>query len=96
MDKARLQVDFNELVQNDLVLLSKTDEVIDSDGQSFTLSEGMQISIYEYNEYENGEKEYLLADGIAELNKPKINGSWSKAAKWCCRINKNGISTINT
>jgi len=96
MDRARIRVDFNELVQDDLVLLSKTDEVTDSDENKLILSEGKNIFIYEFNDYKDGTKEYLLADGIAELNNPKLNGQWSSAAKWCCCINKNGITTKNT
>ncbi|WP_163831847.1 hypothetical protein [Spartinivicinus ruber] len=96
MNRPRLKVDFNEMVQENLVLLSKVDDVIDSEGKSLKLSEGLPISIYEYNEYLDGTKEYLLADGFVELNNPNINGLWSKAAKWCCRINENGIVFKNT
>lgn len=32
MDKPRVRVDFNELLEQDLVLLSKNDETEDSDG----------------------------------------------------------------
>ena len=96
MDKARIRVDFNELVAPDLVLLSKTDEIIDSEGNKILLETGKAVSIYEFNHYDNGTKEYLFADGIAELNVPEINGEWSKAAKWCCKINKNGIKSETT
>lgn len=96
MDRARIRVDFNELVQANLVLLSKTDEVTDSDKNKLVLSEGLNIFIYEFNEYKDGTKECFIADGVAELNNPKINGQWSSATKWCCRINKNGITTKNT
>ncbi|WP_444902033.1 hypothetical protein ACJJIG_02745 [Microbulbifer sp. SSSA007] len=96
MDKPRIQVDFNEMVQEDLVLLSKSDEVTDSEGNSFVLSEGVEISVYEYNHYDDGTKEYLLADGVAELNDVSENGSWSKAVKWCCRIDEIGIAVKNT
>lgn len=95
MDKARIRVDFNELIQEDLVLLSKVDEVIDSEGHSFVLTQGMPVAIYEYNKYQDGGSEYLLAEGIVELNNPEINSSWSKAAKWCCRINGTGIIVKN-
>ena len=96
MDRARIRVDFNEMVSDDLVLLSKTDEVEDSQGNRFNLSEGKDISIYEFNDYEDGTNEYLLADGVAELNDPKINGEWTRAAKWCCRINESGITVKTT
>ncbi|MEW6762699.1 MAG: hypothetical protein AB1437_17905 [Pseudomonadota bacterium] len=91
MDKARIRVDFNELVGPDLVLLSKTDVVLDSSGAEVLLVEGMPVSIYEYNDYGDGTPEYLLADGIAELNDYSINGEWTRAAKWCCRIDGCGI-----
>jgi hypothetical protein len=93
MNRARIQVDFNELVQEDLVLLSKTDEATDSDGNNLILSEGVDVFVYEFNHYEDGTKEYLLADGVAELNDSEANGKWSSVAKWCCRINRNGITT---
>jgi hypothetical protein len=91
MDKARIAVDFNELVQSDLVLLSKTDLVLDSAGNVVLLTVGLPVSIYEYNKYADGTPEYLLADGFAELNDPAVNGEWSKSAKWCCRIHARGI-----
>jgi hypothetical protein len=96
MDRPRIKVDFNEMVEEDLVLLSKTDTVFDSEGNKITLVEGKKVYLYEYNEYDKNEKEYLLAEGVAELNKPDINGVWSKAAKWCCRINENGVQVEST
>jgi hypothetical protein len=91
MDKPRIQVDFNELVQSDVVLLSKTDLVVDSAGVGILLTEGLPVFVYEYNHYADGTEEYLLADGIAELNNTAFNGEWSKAAKWCRRINEYGV-----
>jgi hypothetical protein len=96
MDKPRIRVDFNELVQDDVVLLSQSDEVTDSERNSFLLKEGLEVSVYEFNHYDDGVKEYLFADGVAELNDLSVNGEWSKAAKWCCRINENGIVVTNT
>jgi hypothetical protein len=91
MDKPRIRVDFNELVQADVVLMSKTDLVVDSAGYRVLLTEGLPVFVYEYNHYADGTEEYLLADGTAELNDTAINGEWSKAAKWCCRINELGV-----
>lgn len=88
MDKPRIRVDFNELLEQDLVLLSKTDEAEDSDGNRVKLKDGLPVAIFEFNHYDDDEKEYLLADGIAVLNtfqnKP--------VAKWCCRIDGIGIT----
>ena len=91
MDRPRVRVDFNEMVAKDLVLLSKSDYVEDSEGNSIEIRSGETIHIYEYNDYSDGEKEYLLAEGVSELNNPDINGGWTKPAKWCCRINEKGI-----
>lgn len=92
MDKPRIRVDFNELVQEDVVLLSKIDEIEDSDANRIILVEGLKVSLYEFNHYDDGTKEYLLAEGVAIFNDTNINGAWSKTAKWCCQINKYGIT----
>ncbi|GGY76815.1 hypothetical protein GCM10011613_21650 [Cellvibrio zantedeschiae] len=90
MDKPRIRVDFNELLEADLVFLSKVDAVEDSAGRKIHLSEGEPVSIYEFNLYDDGEKEYLLAEGVAVLNTFQPN----PVAKWCCRINELGITVI--
>lgn len=94
MDRPRIQVDFNETVQSDLVLLSKTDVRTDSEGKEIFLSEGLPVFVYEFNHYADGTKEYLLADGTAELNDPAENGEWSAIVKWCCRIDQQGIRLV--
>ena len=91
MDRPKICVDFNELVEADLVLLSQTDMVLDSEGNEIVLGDGVRVFVYEFNHYREGDNEYLLADGVAEMNRPEVNGQWTKAAKWCCRIDKNGI-----
>jgi hypothetical protein len=91
MDHPRIRVDFNELVEPDLVLLSQKDIAVDSEGNEILLADGVKVSVYEFNHYEDGDKEYLLADGVVEINRPEVNGQWTKAAKWCCRIDNNGI-----
>lgn len=91
MDKPRVRVDFNELVQFDVVLLSQTDLVVDSAGVEILLTEGLPVFVYKYNDYADGTEEYLLADGFSELNDTAVSGKGSKAAKWCCRINEHGI-----
>ncbi|MEW5248283.1 hypothetical protein [Microbulbifer discodermiae] len=96
MDKPRVLVEFNEIVQDEVVLLSRSDEVTDSAGNSFLLKEGLEVSVYEFNHYDGGIKEFLFADGVAELNELSIISEWSKAVKWCCRINENGITVKNT
>ena len=50
MYRPRIDVNFNELVSPRLILLSKTDEVVDSSGAKVTLSEGMPVYVYEYSD----------------------------------------------
>ena len=89
MDKPRISVDFNELAGN-IVLLSKGDTRMDSEGNLITFQEGMAISVYEEN-IEDGKPDNLIADGIAVLNPLiKEHPAWAHV-KWCCLIDKNGV-----
>jgi len=92
MDKPRIKVDFNECIEKDFVLLSKTDQRIDSEGNLVELYGGAEVSLFEFNHYEDGTREYLLAEGVAELNQLQV----TPVAKWGCRINHNGIKVKNT
>lgn len=82
----RIRVDFNELVSDDLVLLAKGDLVSDAEGNVVRLTQGLSVIAYEHNHYEDGTKEYLYVEGVAEKNDPHVNGHWTQAAKWCCRF----------
>jgi hypothetical protein len=84
----RLYVDFNELVEEDLVLLSQTDKQVDSDGNEISLFEGLTVKIYDEDVDENGEVDNLIASGRVELN---TIGGWTSKCKWNCRIDSRGI-----
>jgi len=90
MDKARIYVDFNELVDYNLVLLSKDDTKTDSHGNIIAFYEGMPISIYSDDISDNGEIDNLVAEGIAIKQDLNNHVSWQHV-KWCCRIDLNGI-----
>jgi hypothetical protein len=85
--KTRIYVDFNEMIDFDLVLLSQKDTKLNSAGIEVELSEGMGIDIYMDDEQANGFKDNLIASGIVERNR---SGQF-EIAKWCCRIDENGI-----
>ncbi|MBR6770549.1 MAG: hypothetical protein IKM28_04815 [Lachnospiraceae bacterium] len=87
MDKARIYVDFNELVDDNIVLLSKSDTKIDSKGNIVTFYEGMPISVYSDDIDENGEIDNLIAEGIAR--KQNLGGNWQEM--WCCHMEPNSI-----
>lgn len=89
MKEPRIYVDFNEMVEEDLVLLSKTDYKLDSAGNLVLLFEGLLVKIYMDDVDEAGNVDNLIAEGIVEKN--TITDSWGSAAKWNCRINKEGI-----
>ncbi|MFV0480921.1 MAG: hypothetical protein ACK5LP_02950 [Campylobacteraceae bacterium] len=86
MDKPRIYVDFNEMIEEDLVLLSKTDLKKDSDGIEILLFEGKKVDIYMDDE-EDGFVDNLIASGTVERN----NSERFKVCKWNCHIDKNGI-----
>ena len=90
MDKARIYVDFNEMVTNDIVLLSKSDTKVDSDGNTVTFYDGMAVSIYTDDIDENGNPDNLIAEGRA-IKYDLSNIKYWAHVKWCCKINENGI-----
>lgn len=91
MKEPRIYVDFNEMIEENLILLSKTDFKLDSGGNVVELKEGMSVKIYSDDLDENNNVDNLIAVGIVELNKYREIYSWTAAAKWNCRINERGI-----
>ncbi len=88
MDRPRLYVDFNEMVEPDLVLLAQEDGKVDSSGNTVVLRDGLAVHVYMDDVDENGRRGVLIADGVVE----KSPGTgWTAPARWCCRINADGI-----
>lgn len=90
VDKARIYVDFNEMVDHNTVLLSEDDSKIDSQGNVITFYEGMPVSIYSDDVSDNGQEDNLIADGTATKKNLSKDPYWQKI-KWCCQINSDGI-----
>ncbi len=88
MSRARLYVDFNELIESNLVLLSKGDTKLSSTGETVVLREGMPIEVCSDDVGDNGETDNLIACGVVERN---TKTGWACDVKWCCRIDGNGI-----
>lgn len=82
MNKPRIYVDFNEMVTENIVLLSKEDSKINSKGDVISFYEGMPVSIYSDN-YEDGKSDNLIADGIAVKYDLSSFPHWTHV-KWCC------------
>ncbi len=89
MSNPCFHVDFNEMVEADLVLLSREDRKNDNAGNSVQLYEGMEVCIFMEDEDENGIEDNLIACGTVEKNR---DTGWSKDVKWCCRVTDAGIS----
>ena len=90
MDNARIYVDFNEMVTSNIVLLSKDDAKMDSEGNSITLYDRMPIRVYMDDVSESGETDNLIAEGIA-IKYDLSNYPYWCHVKWCCEINEKGI-----
>jgi len=82
------QVDFNELVEPDLVLLSKADQREDETGQLVALAKGMLINVWEADLNERGQRDDLIASGVVVRNKTR---GWASDVRWACRIDDQGI-----
>jgi hypothetical protein len=83
LDRPRIVVDFNEMVEQDVVLLSRDDWREDSSGIIVRLRDGLRVFLYMSDASESGEPANLLATGVVEQNDAK---DWSSAVKWRCRI----------
>lgn len=91
MKDIELPVDFNEMIEDDLVLLSKTDLKQDSRGNSVQLKEGMRVILYEDESDSSEPADMLRAEGTVVLNQYRNKHNWASRVKWCCRINAKGI-----
>jgi hypothetical protein len=81
-------VDFNELMEIDVVLLSQTDIKKDVGGKDIQLLEGLPIAIYSDDTGDDGKPDNLVAEGVVIRN--KYTGYYPHV-KWCCQISSPGI-----
>jgi hypothetical protein len=89
MTKPIFYVDFNEMVERDLVLLSRFDNAVDRYGNEVLLFSGMEVDIYSDDVDEQGNADDLIASGRVEINTKR--DEWSSHVKWCCRIDNRGV-----
>lgn len=87
---SRFSVDFNELIDHGLVMLSRTDDRQDVNGVPVTLVEGLQVEVQDENLYADGTHEILFARGVVEANTTE---TWAHV-KWLCRLDSAGISDL--
>jgi hypothetical protein len=89
MPRPTLSVDFNEMLDADLVLLSATDTRRDARGDTVELREGMEVRVYDDDPDADGRPGKLVATGVVERN--SSGEDWCAHVKWCCRIDAHGI-----
>jgi hypothetical protein len=87
-ERPLFHVDFNELMEFDVILLSQTDIKKDARGNDVRLVEGLPIAIYEDDVGVDGRPDNLVAEGVVIPN--KYTGPFPHV-KWCCRISPEGI-----
>ena len=68
-ERSLFYVDFNKLVEFDVVLLSQTDTKKDVHGNDVYLTEGLPIAIYSDDVGEDGKLDNLVAEGVVIPNK---------------------------
>ena len=78
MDRARIYVDLNEMVTDDIVLLSKDDTKADSMGSIITFYEGLPVSLYSDDASNSGETDNLIFEGIAIKYDLKSYPEWRR------------------
>ena len=88
MKKPIFYVDFNEMVEPNLVLLSREVVIFDSHGEAISLHEGLEVIVFTDDTDDDGRVDNLVARGIVERNK---TDGWASHVNWCCRIDSDGI-----
>lgn len=89
MQKPMLYVDFNEMLESNLVLLSPADEKADVHGEAILLCEGLEVTVCMEDTDNTGNVDNLVANGVVEMN--RSTASWAVHVKWCCRLDDGGI-----
>ncbi|WP_455151176.1 hypothetical protein [Capnocytophaga sp.] len=89
--KPKIEVNFNEIIDDFKILLSQSDMIIDSEGNEILLKEGLEIDIFEPDYDEQNNRDDIVASGfVTECINPPY-----KQVKWCCKIDKKGIKHIS-
>lgn len=85
--KPKLYVDFDEMIDHDLVLLSQKDTKLDFEGNEIVLIQNLEVDIYMDDVDEFGVKDDLIASGKVVRN----DTVFFTHVQWLCRIDANGI-----
>jgi len=88
--KPKIEVNFNEIIDDFKILLSQSDMIIDSEGNEILLKEGLEIDIFEPDYDEQNNRDDIVASGfVTECINPLY-----KQVKWCCKIDKKKLLEV--
>lgn len=90
LNEARIYIDLNEMVADDIILLSKNDTKTDSMGNIITFYEGMPVKLYSDDASTTGKTDNILLEGVAIKYDLKKYANWQHI-KWCVRIDWNSF-----
>jgi hypothetical protein len=95
---ARVYVDFNEMLDADVVLLSREDNKPDAEGNMVRFWEGGEVGVYMEDYDAENNRDDLIADGTSELN-PYFGSDrqgWGATTKWILKIDSRGIRNLSS
>ena len=92
MSPPNFRVDFNELISPNVVLLSRSDEREDTDGNRVTLVEGLRIGVWAEDLGDDGQPDPLVGTGVAV--RVTLNGPLG-SVKWCCMLDEPGVRHLS-
>lgn len=90
-DKPFLHVDYNEIIDENVVMLSQTDTKNDYFGHPVQLYEGLEVIGYQKDEDINGIRDDIIMKGICIPNETES----FRHVKWLLKANEKGIWNIS-
>lgn len=90
----RIRVDFGEMLDYNLVVLSRRNQESARAGVLLDFYRGQPVAIVDDDIDEHGLPGHLIADGHAEPAMGTALPPWAADAAWLCRIDKRGIRRL--
>lgn len=88
MKENKFQVDFKRIIEDNQVLLTSENHMINTNGKIIELFEGLKVELFSTDFSSCSEKDNLIASGEVRLNTHPI---LKFEAKWICQLDKKGI-----
>lgn len=88
MKEARIYVDLSEMIEENIVYLTKEDHIYDSKKKIIKLKEGLKVKLYSDDFISCSEKDNLIADGVVTRNS---GVTVTQNSEWYCRLSSRGF-----